>query len=204
MGRSKRSKNKTKIKKASKKELQVQYRQALDLKKKVNQKMEERYLIGFYDSFRQGGKYNLTLDTANSKFIGSYSTEPIYTMYNIEPDDVIIVKDGKHSIKIDVWKVSKKILTAIQNNYSYYEELKDEDNIYLKETIMSPFGKMFLFTYNDTYDKSKMIVSGDWIEYLNEKKIKNNSVNKTTNYMRDGFDKIMNSSEFAVDKEFMD
>lgn len=206
MGRSKRSKSKTKIKKASKKELQVQYKLALDLKKKVNRKMEQRYLIGFYDSFRNGGKYNLTLDTVNAKFIGAYSTEPIYTMYDIEPDDVVIVKNGEHSIKIDVWEISKKTLTSIENNYSYYEDLTDEYNEYLKEEVMSPFGKIILFTYNSSHDTSKMIVSGDWIEHLNEVKAKGETkVSKPNiNFMRQGFNNIMNNSVLTVDKEFMD
>ena len=80
MGRSKRSKNKTKIKKASKKELQIQYKLALDLKKKVNRKMEQRYLIGFYDSFRNGGKYNLTYAYTNSSLTYKLNDDIVHTV----------------------------------------------------------------------------------------------------------------------------
>jgi gamma-glutamylcyclotransferase (GGCT)/AIG2-like uncharacterized protein YtfP len=201
MGRSKRSKNKYS---AKKKEQKLQHKLMLSLKKKVNRKMEKRYLVGIYDSFRKGGIYHNKINTANSKLIGSYSTQPIYNMYDVGVDDVIIVKDGNHSIKIEVWEVSEKTLTTLEKEYNYYPELEQGQNLYLKETVSSPFGDILLYTYDDTYDATDMIILGDWIEHLNILKAKRIITTPTTNYMRNGYDKIMNSSEFAIDKEFMD
>jgi len=206
MGRSKRSKNKQKnMRHAKKNSFEYQEKAKLKLRNKVNRKMEKRHLIGIYDSYRLNGKFNYRLNDTNSKFIGSYSTQPIYSMFDLGINDVMIIKNGQHSIKIEVWEVSDKMLASIERDYGYYDELTQEGNIYLKEEIISPFGKILLFTYNDIYDESKMIISGDWIEYLNEQRVKSSTVNLVKNNpMRDAFDKIMNHSGFAVDKEFMD
>jgi len=169
--------------------------------------MEKRHLIGIYDSYRLNGKYNPRLNTANSKYIGAYSTQPIYTMYDIGVNDVMIIKGGQHSIKVEVWEVSDKILSSIERDYGYYEEISIEDNIYLKEEVISPFGRINLFTYNDIYDKGSMVISGDWIEHLNEIKAKGEPLKLSKypiNYVRDGFNKIMGNSVLEVDKEFMD
>lgn len=203
---SRSSKNRKKnMRHAKKDSTEYQEKARLKLNKQVNRKMEKRFLVGIYDSFRKEGKYNINLVSHDAKLIGTFSTEPFYTMYDLGVDDCIIVKNGEHSVRMEVWGVSDKVLDILQKNYSYYEELKDEDNIYLKSEIISPFGRITIFTYNESFDNSIQITSGDWMEYQIQQKAKGKvtTYNRnmfTTNPMKDAMDKTFE----PVDKEFMD
>ncbi len=184
MGKSKRSKNKKK----SINFLKKNYKQS--------KQMEKRFLIGVYDSYRTNGKYNKIINVSNSKFIGSYSTEPIYTMFDLGMDDGVIIDNGNCSIKIEVWEISETTLNLIKSNYSYYDELSDDHNVYLEKKILSPFGEIQIFFYNESCEGFEKVVSGDWIEYLIEKRIKSSNsglLKQSTNFVKEGINKILNN-----------
>lgn len=140
-----------------------------ELKRKSQ--MEKKILIGLYDDYRKDGSLNGMLNAINCKLIGSYSTEPIYTMYNLE-DDVCGVKlEGNNSIKVEVWEISESYLDKIERTYNYYPDFEEYPQDYTKETILSPFGEIFMYFINDVKVDNKVVISGDWIEYLNYKKV---------------------------------
>jgi hypothetical protein len=61
--------------------------------------MEKKILIGVYDDYRKDGCLNSMLTSPSCKLIGSYSTEPIYTMYNVDKDEsCVVATDGNNSI----------------------------------------------------------------------------------------------------------
>jgi len=145
-----------------------------ELKKKS--KMEKKYLIGIYDDYREKGVLNNSFNKVHCKLIGSYSTEPIYNMYDVDGDTMfcVIETDGNTSIKVEVWEVDETTLKKIERNYNYYPEFEEYPQDYKKVDILSPFGKIDIYFTNIEQDKDNIIVNGDWIEYLNYKKIMGN------------------------------
>ena len=135
--------------------------------------MEKKYLIGVYDDYRQDGCLNGVLNKASCKLIGAYSTEPIYTMYDLDDEGLNCVAqiDGNNSIKVEVWEVNEIILDRIERSYNYYSDVEEYPQDYRKETTLSPFGEIIMYFINETDDKDKIVISGDWIEHLNYKKV---------------------------------
>ena len=144
-----------------------------ELKRKSQ--MEKKFLIGLYDDYRKDGCLNGMLTSPSCKLIGSYSTEPIYTMYNVDKDEsCVVATDGNNSIKIEVWEVSESYLDKIEKTYGYYSDFEEYPQDYKKEEITSPFGKITMYFTNIEQFQKNIIVSGDWIEYLNYKKVMGN------------------------------
>lgn len=140
--------------------------------KKKLAKMEKKFLIGLYDDYRKDGCLNGLLNTPSCKLMGSYSTEPNYTMYSIDKDETCVVAtDGNHSIKIEVWEISESYLDKIEKTYSYYSDFEEYPQDYKKEEVTSPFGKITMYFTNVNQSEENIIVGGDWIEYLNYKKV---------------------------------
>lgn len=133
--------------------------------------MEKKILIGVYDDYRKDGCLNGMLTSPSCKLIGSYSTEPIYTMYNVDKDEsCVVATDGNNSIKIEVWEVSESYLDKIEKTYGYYSDFEEYPQDYKKEEVLTPFGNVSMYFTNIEQPKENIIVNGDWIEYLNYKK----------------------------------
>ena len=139
-------------------------------------KMEKKFLIGWYDDYRKEGNLNCILNAGNSKLIGTYSTEPIYTMYDVDNDTVScsVETNGNNSIKVEVWEINETTLDKIERNYNYYADFEEYPQDYKKEEILSPFGKIEMYFTNIKQSKENIIINGDWIEYLNYKRIMDN------------------------------
>lgn len=141
-----------------------------ELRKKSQ--MEKKYLIGLYDDYRKEGCLNGMLDKVDCKLIGTYSTEPIYTMYNIDNDDSCVVETGgNNSIKVEIWEIGETTLDKIERVYNYYPDFADYPQDYKKEDVTSPFGKIEMYFTNIEQPKENIVISGDWIEHLNYKKV---------------------------------
>ena len=152
------------------------YKTKAELKKERKElrrksQMEKKILIGLYDDYRKDGSLNGMLNAVSCKLIGSYSTEPIYTMYNVDKDEsCVVATDGNNSIKIEVWEVSESYLDKIEKTYGYYSDFEEYPQDYKKETVLSPFGEIIMYFTNIEQLQKNIIVSGDWIEHLNYKK----------------------------------
>lgn len=154
------------------------YKTKAELKKerkelKTKFKMEKKFLIGLYDDYRKEGVLNISLDKVHCKLIGSYSTEPIYNMYDVDGDTMfcVIETGGNTSVKIEVWEIDETTLDLIEKTYSYYPQFEEYPQDYKKLDILSPFGKIDIYFTNVIQDKKNLIIDGDWIEYLNYKKV---------------------------------
>lgn len=157
------------------------YKTRAELKKerkelKRKSKMKTRILIGIYDSYlKKDSQMREILDAIGSTLIGSFSTHPDYTMY--ERDGICVVKEGGNtSIRVEVWEVTAATLDKIEKSYSYYSEFENEAQEYVKEEITTPFGDVFMYFTEDLYEGDKIIVDGDWVEYLNYKKVVGNTL----------------------------
>ena len=154
------------------------YKTKAELKKerkelKRKSKMEKKFLIGVYDDYRKDGCLNNTLNNVHCKLIGSYSTEPIYSMYDVDNDTIfcVIETGGNTSVKIEVWEINESTLEIIEKTYGYYPQFEEYPQDYKKIDVLSPFGKINIYLTNVMQSKENIIVNGDWIEYLNYKKI---------------------------------
>lgn len=154
------------------------YKTKAELKKerkelKRKSKMEKKYLIGIYDDYREKGVSNSSFDKVHCKLIGSYSTEPIYNMYDVDGDTMFCVVEtgGNTSIKVEVWEVSESYLDKIEKTYGYYPEFDEYPQDYKKEEVLTPFGNVSMYFTNVEQSEKDIIISGDWIEYLNYKKV---------------------------------
>jgi gamma-glutamylcyclotransferase (GGCT)/AIG2-like uncharacterized protein YtfP len=157
------------------------YKTKAELKKerkklKTKSQMEKKYLIGLCDDYRKNGCLNNVLTKENCKLIGTYSTEPIYNMYDVDGDSLYcaVETNGSTSIKIEIWEVNDIILGKIERNYNYYEEFEGYPQDYKKVDLISPFGKIEMYFTNVEQSEDNLIVNGDWIEYLNYKKVMGN------------------------------
>lgn len=134
--------------------------------------MEKKFLIGLYDDYRNNGSLNGILNKINCKLIGTYSTEPIYSMYNVEEDECSVVEiNGNTSIKVEVWEVNEPNLDKIERSYNYYPDFEEYPQDYKKETVLSPFGEIIMYFTNIVQPKENLIINGDWVEYLNYKRV---------------------------------
>ena len=153
------------------------YKTKAELKKerkelKRKSKMEKKYLIGIYDDYREKGCSNVSFDKVHCKLIGSYSTEPIYNMYDVDGDTMfcVVETNGNTSVKIEVWEIDETTLDLIEKTYSYYPQFEEYPQDYKKEEVLTPFGNVSMYFTNIEQPKENIIVNGDWIEYLNYKK----------------------------------
>lgn len=141
-----------------------------ELKKKSQ--MEKKFLIGLYDDYRAEGMLNHLLNKITCKLIGSYSTEPIYNMYSLEDDETCVVEtNGNTSIKVEIWEINETALDKIERSYNYYANFEECPQDYIKKEVLSPFGKIIMYFTNVSQYKEKLIINGDWVEYLNYKRI---------------------------------
>jgi gamma-glutamylcyclotransferase (GGCT)/AIG2-like uncharacterized protein YtfP len=154
------------------------YKSKAQLKKekkefKRKSQMEKKFLIGLYDDYRKDGVLNCVLNKINCNLIGSYSTEPIYTMYDVDGDTIscAVELSGINSIKVEVWEVNETTLDNLEKNYNYYPDFEEYPQDYRKEEVLSPYGKITMYFTNVVQSQENIIVDGDWIEYLNYVKV---------------------------------
>lgn len=131
-------------------------------------------LVTIYGNMRIDGKDNKSLPES-AKLVGIFYSEPIYKLKK-QLGDAALFEKGNTSVLFEVYEIDEKDLNLIDTQLGYYEEYEDEDatkdyNYYLRRTVDTPYGKAFIYFYNDLhYETSKHpnIISGDWIEFLKE------------------------------------
>lgn len=122
--------------------------------------MQEKILVAVYGTLRKGfGNYNYHLNNNESKYIGSYDTEPIYTMYSLGGFPGI-KEEGTASIKMEVFAVTPKVFSKLDILEGYSEGR--DNNHYERKVIETPYGKAYTYIYNHSIKGRQIIESGDW------------------------------------------
>jgi gamma-glutamylcyclotransferase (GGCT)/AIG2-like uncharacterized protein YtfP len=130
--------------------------------------MEERILVGLYDGLRQGGRsYEVFMSEAT--YIGTYYTEPEYSLYSLTKEYPGLKSGGSTSILLEIFEVNKETLKNI-DYYEGYSEIDPYLNIYNREEIETPFGLCFIYEYNRIIVNKPMIDSGDWFKFKRDVK----------------------------------
>lgn len=131
---------------------------------------EERSLIAIYGNMRENGKDHHLLPKS-VELEGFFYSEPIYKIAEKHGDAALFEK-GKTSVLFEVYSVNQKDLEDLDGQHGYLDEYsKDEAtkdyNFYNRNEIDTPFGKGFVYFYNDeSLKKSESFIGGDWIESL--------------------------------------
>ncbi len=112
--------------------------------------------IAFYGPFMKGLKLNKEL--GESKHIGSYTTEPEFSMFKLKSDEPAITLDGRTSIVMDVYEVKPSIIKQVINAQKGCISKKDLDkNTFNRKIIQTPFGRTLVYVYNKNTSKLKKI-----------------------------------------------
>jgi len=179
MGRSKRNKNKKEtpqflIKqeqrlsvKAERNRIKQEKRREAK-KNKILSTMEKKYLIGVYDDLREDGVDHKYIDTKDATNIGSFDSDATYSLYPLSKDSFCGLKqEGNTSVKIEVYEITETILDELDEKvYNYDPSQKDDNNLFIRKKVNSPYGEIEMWFYNDDTTGIKPLESGDWIDYL--------------------------------------
>lgn len=135
--------------------------------------VKDTVLVTIYGNMRIGGKDHGDLPKS-AKLEGMFYSEPIYKLKK-QLGDAALFEKGNTSVLFEVYQVNEKEVERIDLNLGYFEEYDNNHisnyNYYIRKSIDTPFGKAFIYFYNDQYydvSESSNIVSGDWIEFLKE------------------------------------
>lgn len=117
--------------------------------------------VAVYGTLRQNESNNRLL--VNSTHLGDFNTEPEYTFFNLGwfPG---IVKGGNQSVKCEVYAIDQETLERLHRLEGYREG--SDGNLYNLDTIETPYGNAFIYTYNNDRilkkESLRIIESGDW------------------------------------------
>lgn len=128
----------------------------------------EKILVGLYDELRQdGNSYSGYMESAT--YLGTYYTEPEYSLYSISRNYPGLKLGGSTSILLEIFEIDKVTL----KNIDLYEGCSEVDpylNIYNKIEIETPFGTCFVYEYNRIIINKPRIESGDWFRHKKDVK----------------------------------
>ena len=125
--------------------------------------------VAVYGSLRRRQSNSIILKEAN--YLGSFDSEPDYDMYSVNDMFPAIKEGGYTSVKMEVFEANRDILKRL-DGLEGYRGKNDPHNYYNRSFINTPWGKALVYTYNEEPSKHKKIDSGDWVDYLQQVKIK--------------------------------
>ncbi len=107
----------------------------------------------------------------DSEYLGSFESEPDYNMYSVHDVFPAITEGGYTSVKMEVFKASRDVLKRL-DGLEGYRGKNNPDNHYNRSFINTPWGKALVYTYNSDVSRLQKIDSGDWVDYMQQIKIK--------------------------------
>lgn len=124
-----------------------------------------RVLICCYGTLRRGeGNYYAILHK-NSEFLGTYETEPIFTMYGRNKGFPIVVDKGETSIQYDVFAIiDPNILNRLHHLEGCTGVPRSELNWYDIKQISTPVGTAYIYVMHTEGDPEGVISSGNWLD----------------------------------------
>jgi gamma-glutamylcyclotransferase (GGCT)/AIG2-like uncharacterized protein YtfP len=123
-------------------------------------------LIAVYGSLRKGCHNHNLLEKKEVTYMGRFDTLPIYTLKSLTHYPALIEK-GTTSIVMEVYKVDKVTSESV-NRLEGYLGTNNSNNLYNKETILTPYGEasVFLFANAKRIENHPICEGGDWKDYL--------------------------------------
>lgn len=122
--------------------------------------MERNILIAVYGSLRKnGGNYERHL--ANAEYKGTFTTEPNYSLYNLNGAFPGLKENGKTAVVMEVYAVNKEEARRVDGLEGYTPG--EQATFYNKIQIETPWGQAGVYTYVRQPNESSLIKSGDWM-----------------------------------------
>ena len=130
-------------------------------------------LVAVYGTLRKGGQFNKsTIEPAIKKgeaeFLTTMETTPKFRMYAVPAAFFPAVVEGDSIIKIELYKVTPKILKRLDAIEGYFGE-ESKTNLYNRQQIETAYGKAYIYIYGKKVtNKYELVESGDWTEFVNK------------------------------------
>ncbi len=112
-----------------------------------------QHLLFVYGTLRKGESNHTFLEHAD--FLGSYETAPEYSLYDLGGHPAVI--EGHSTIQGEIYLLDDKTLAEI-------DKLEDVPVEYRREQIDTPFGKAWIYLYQDSSQLDVILSSGDWCQ----------------------------------------
>ena len=125
-----------------------------------------------YGTLRKGQRNHYYL--RDEKFIGEFESEPVFSLYAVSTYPGLI-QNGNTSVKMEVYEVDELKMKQLDTLEGYSGKVSSH-NLYERKNMITPFGMAKVYLYNQTYKKTPLITSGDWVDY--------NSLNTTAEYVQ--------------------
>ncbi|MDA0128899.1 gamma-glutamylcyclotransferase [Vibrio sp. MarTm2] len=114
-----------------------------------------QHLLFVYGTLRKGQSNQSFLDSA--EFLGQHETLPEYALYDLGAYPAVTA--GHRSIVGEVYLIDDDTLAKI-------DELEDVPVEYRREQIDTPFGRAWIYLYQDTSQLDSLLASGDWCQRI--------------------------------------
>tara|TARA_Y100001956_G_scaffold45192_1_gene43991 strand:+ start:8185 stop:8532 length:348 start_codon:yes stop_codon:yes gene_type:complete len=112
-----------------------------------------QHLLFVYGTLRKGESNQGFLEAA--EFLGCHETPPEYALYDLGAYPA--VTEGHSSITGEVYLIDDETLARV-------DELEDVPVEYRREQIETPFGRAWIYLYQDTSQLDSLLASGDWCQ----------------------------------------
>lgn len=126
----------------------------------------KKHLVAVYGSLRKK-MYNHHYHLSTSKYEGTFSTEPEYTLHEVSLFPGLKL-NGNTSVVMEVYEVNEETLNNINRLENYNPEKKS--TFYDRIEINTPWGKSFTYIYVNELSKDSIVESGDWVLYKTKEK----------------------------------
>ena len=124
-------------------------------------------LVALYGILRKNGSAFHDIDDEHVKHVGTYISEPKYTMYDIGSVFPAIIREGNTPITLELFSIDKLDFEDIIDEVMGYDILHLDTSLFTKHVIDTPFGAGFIYYYNRKIrDIDRKIESGDWLYNL--------------------------------------
>lgn len=98
-----------------------------------------------------------------SEYLGEFHTDPEFSLYSLGSYPGL-KKNGITSIRMEVYRVSKDVLKAL-DQLEGYDKANKEGSYYKRFSLPTPYGLAFSYEYNNPIKSQKIVASGNWVEY---------------------------------------
>lgn len=128
-----------------------------------------KHLVAVYGSLLSGLGNNGVLSGNDARFLGEDITEPRFTMVSLGGFPGI-VEGGNTAVKIEVYEVDDRGLSACNNLEGYHPEAPGQ-GFYDRIIIPTKYGDAYIYTLGESYLRGPKVEDGDWRKFLHEKAV---------------------------------
>lgn len=122
--------------------------------------------IAVYGSLRKDLHNHRLIDHCEK--LGTFNSSKSYSLFDLGSFPGLKL-EGDTSIAMEVYEVDSDTQSNVDMLEGYSEE-RENNTFYDREVIETPFGKAYTYVYVPNTDNRPKVESGDWLEYLKNRK----------------------------------